>query len=91
MYAGLLGEVDETQDSRSLDHILRNKSPLTSPVLATYLLHHLGEPEFSLERLYSFLYVIQKEPTLAPLCKLLEPIEDIRVSLRFNDGDLKTH
>lgn len=89
MYAGLLGEVDETQDSRSLDHILRNKSPLTSPVLATYLLHHLGEPEFSLERLYSFLYVIQKEPTLAPLCKLLEPIEDIRVSLRFNDGDLK--
>jgi hypothetical protein len=72
----------------SISSILRSNSPLASPVLASYILHSLGDSSFDIERLYACLYVIQKEPALTELCRAFEPLERINDTLTYSTDDL---
>jgi hypothetical protein len=71
-----------------ISSILRSKSPLASPVLASYILHSLGDSTFDIERLYACLYVIQKEPALIELSRTFEPLERINDTLTYTCDDL---
>lgn len=73
----------------SISSVLRSNSLLAPPVLASYVLHSLGDASFDIERLYSCLYVIQKEPALKELCETFEPIERLSDTLRYSTEDLK--
>lgn len=66
----------DTRDNTILK-ILRNKSNIAIPVLASYLLHSLADKDMDIERFMACMYVIQKEPSLKPLCNKILPLKSI--------------
>ncbi|MCY9870421.1 hypothetical protein [Vibrio barjaei] len=79
-----------TESAPNIDSMLRSKSYLAAPVLATYLLYNYGSTRFSMERLYALLYKISRNPELEPLIDALEPLAAIEESLSYDKSDLNS-
>ena len=81
-------EQEDRGGTKSIDHILSSNSPLSSPVIATYLLNNLASTDFSTERFYACLYVIQRQPALKILCDKLSPLLKVVNTHSYDDYDL---
>lgn len=77
-------------DDRDISFLLRSKSHLASPVLATYMLYNFGSSNFNIERLYAILYHMKRHPQLQPLIDKLEPLAVIEEKLSYNDTDMRS-
>ncbi|MAW98118.1 MAG: hypothetical protein CMN72_00415 [Sphingomonas sp.] len=80
---------DDSVGSVDISNILMSKSMIAPPVLASYLLYNIGSIEFSIERFYAILYVIQRLPVLRPFVESLEPIHRIESTRKYENRDLQ--
>jgi hypothetical protein len=90
-YSFLTSRFDHDPDPNhnNIDAILKSKSLLASPVLATYLLNNFTNPGFSLERFYACLYVIMRVPELKQFVALVEPLLQIQLTHKYTETNLR--
>lgn len=90
-HSSLFYPYGDTQESlESIEHMLRSKSDLAAPVLATYMLYNNGSNKISIERLYAIFYYLLKFDQLHPLVEKLELLAKIEKDLSYCEDDLKS-
>jgi len=73
-----------------IEKVLKSKSDLAPPVLASYLLYNLASTGFSTERFYAILYIIGRLEILHPLIKQIEPVIRIDEINSYNTDDINS-
>ena len=68
--------------------LLRSKSILAAPVLATFMIFNNGSSNMSIEKLFAIFYYLGKYKELTPLVHKLESLARIESSLSYSDSDL---
>ncbi|MFZ3397678.1 hypothetical protein LCS82_09545 [Vibrio harveyi] len=87
----LPANLSSSSDScESIIPLLRSKSNLAGPVLATYMLYNFGSAGFQIDTLYAIFYYLRRYPQLEPLIQKLEPLAKIEENLSYSNEELRS-